>query len=305
MKAGRARPGAAAVLIVGTFGAVRALVLGAGGQLGSELMRLLPDAVGLTHRDLSVTDLPGLDRACKEHRPEVVFNCAAYNAVDAAETERNLADQVNSEGPARVGIASSRHGARLVHFSTNFVFDGSLDRPYVESDEATPLSVYAISKLEGETRLLAVMPGALVIRTAALFGFGGSVAKAGSFPERILMRARNGEPLRVVSDQRVNPTYVPDLAQAAVKLVEQDMAGVVHVVAAGCCSWDEFARATLAESGLEAEVESVTSSELASAARRPRNGCLGSVRTVALRPWREGLHEWAERRPAAEKPDGR
>ena len=263
-------------------------------------MRLLPDAVGLTHGELSVTDGPELDRACQQHQPQVVFNCAAYNAVDAAEAEPDLAYAVNSEGAASVGAAAKHHGVRLVHFSTNFVFDGSLDRPYVESDAANPLSVYARSKLEGETRLLAVMRGALVIRTAALFGDVGSTSKGGSFPERILMRARNGERLRVVSDQRVNPTYARDLAQAAVKLAEQDTAGVVHVVAAGCCTWDEFARATLAESAVEAAVEAVTSSEFASPARRPRNGCLGSVRIVALRPWRQGLHEWASRRLAGD-----
>jgi dTDP-4-dehydrorhamnose reductase len=304
MKAGRGRPGEVAVL-VDTFAAMRALVLGAGGQLGSELMRLLPDAIGLTHRQLSVTDVPGLDRACREHKPEVLYNCAAYNAVDAAETEPDLARQVNSEGPARVGVASSHHGVRLVHFSTNFVFDGSLDRPYVESDATNPLSAYAASKLEGEARLLAAMPGALVIRTAALFGDGGRTAKGGSFPERILMRARNGERLRVVSDQRVNPTYVRDLAEAALKLAQQDLAGVVHVVAAGCCAWDELARATLAESGVEVEVESVPGSELASPARRPSNGCMESIRTVALREWREGLHEWADRRRAAEGQNSR
>jgi dTDP-4-dehydrorhamnose reductase len=259
-------------------------------------MKLLPDAVGLTHRQLSVTDLSGLDRACHEHRPHVVFNCAAYNAVDAAETEPELAFSVNAEGPASVATASQRHGARLVHFSTNFVFDGSLDRPYIESDAANPLGAYARSKLEGETRLLTVMPQALVIRTAALFGNGEPTARGRSFPERILKRVRNEERLRVVSDQRVNPTYTLDLAEAAVKLADQEIAGVVHVVAAGCCAWDEFARAILAESGLEAEVEAVNSADLASPAPRPRNGCLGSVRTVSLRPWRQGLHEWATRR---------
>jgi dTDP-4-dehydrorhamnose reductase len=271
--------------------------------LGSELMRLLPDVVGLTHEELSVTDLAGLDRACREHRPQVVFNCAAYNAVDAAETEPDLAYSVNSEGAATVGTACSRNGPRLVHFSTNFVFDGSLDRPYVESDVPNPLGVYARSKLEGEKRLLTVMPGALVVRTAALYGDGASTRTGRSFPERILTRARNGERLRVVSDQRVNPTYTRDLAQAAVKLAEQDLAGVVHAVAAGCCAWDEFARATLAESGVVAEVEAVSSSELAAPARRPSNGCLGSVRTVALRPWRQGLHDWAARRRASELPE--
>jgi dTDP-4-dehydrorhamnose reductase len=270
--------------------------LGAGGQLGSELMRLLPDAVGLTHRELSVTDPPRLDRVYDDHRPRVVFNCAAYNAVDAAEAAPDLAYAVNSEGAASVATASQRFGARLVHFSTNFVFDGALDRPYVETDAANPLGVYAKSKLEGETRLLKVMPGALVIRTAALFGDGGPLAKGRTFPDRILMRVRNGERLRVVSDQRVNPTYTRDLAEAAVKLAEQDMAGVVHVVAEGCCAWDEFARAILAETGVDAEVEAVSSAELGSPAPRPGNGCIGSVRTVALRPWRQGLQEWAARR---------
>lgn len=277
------------------------MVLGAGGQLGSELIRLLPDAIGLTHRELSVTDLPGLGRACQEHRPQVVFNCAAYNAVDTAETEPDLAYRVNSEGAASVASAVKPFSAQLVHFSTNFVFDGSLDRPYVESDAANPLSVYGASKLDGETRLFTVMPGALVIRTAALFGDRGSAAKGGSFPERILRRARNGERIRVVSDQRVNPTYARDLAQAAVKLAERGTAGVLHVVAEGCCTWLEFARATLVESGVEAEVEAVTSSELASPVRRPPNGCMGSVRTVALRPWRQGLHEWATRRAAGDR----
>jgi len=259
-------------------------------------MRLVPGAVGLSHGELSVTDLPGLDRAWLDHRPRLVFNCAAYNAVDAAEDDSGQAFKVNSDGPANLGAVCRRHGAQLVHFSTNFVFDGASDRPYVESDAANPLGVYGKSKLEGETRLLTVMPDALVIRSAALFGDLGPSAPGRSFPDRILRRAREGETLKVVSDQTVNPTYVGDLALAAVTLAEQHVIGVLHVVAEGCCAWDEFARATLAECGVEAHVEAVKSADLASPARRPRNGCLASARTLALRPWREGLHDWALRR---------
>jgi dTDP-4-dehydrorhamnose reductase len=271
-------------------------VLGAGGQLGSELIRLIPGAVGLTHREVSVADPAGLDRACQDHRPTVVFNCAAYNAVDGAESDPRQAYSVNTQGPANIATVCDRHGAQLIHFSTNFVFDGSLDRPYVESDAVNPLGVYGKSKLEGEVRLLALAPRALVIRTAALFGDGGLETPGRSFPDRILLRARNGDRLRVVSDQSVNPTYTRDLAQAAVELAAQDTTGVVHVVAEGCCAWDEFARATLAEFGVEAEVQAVTSADLAAPAQRPRNGCMASARTVALRPWRESLHEWAVRR---------
>jgi dTDP-4-dehydrorhamnose reductase len=279
--------------------AVKALVLGAGGQLGSELIRLLPDAVGLSHNELSVTDAGGVDQACLQHHPEVVFNCAAYNAVDRAEFEAGLAHEVNATGVLNIAAACSRRGARLVHFSTNFVFDGSLPRPYVETDSPHPLGAYGSSKLEGELAVLSLLPEALVIRTAAIYGDRGSSAQGGSFPERIVQRALRHEPIRVVSDQHVNPTYAFDLAQAAIALAAGDLSGVAHVVAGGCCAWDEFARAALAECGVQAEVEAVTSAEFASRALRPLNGCLASVRTPELRPWREGLAHWAANRASA------
>jgi dTDP-4-dehydrorhamnose reductase len=208
---------------------------------------------------------------------------------------------VNASGAANAAAACGRHGARFVHFSTNFVFDGSLARHYVERDRPEPLGMYGRSKLEGEEAVLEILPPALVIRTAAVFGDRGSAVKGGSFPERIVERAIRHERIRVVSDQRVNPTYANDLAEAAITLAAGDMSGVVHVVAEGCCTWDEFARAALADCGLDAEVESVTSADLAAAASRPFNGCLGSARVAALRPWRDGLAEWAARR----KPPGR
>jgi dTDP-4-dehydrorhamnose reductase len=253
------------------------------------------------HDEVSVTDPDGLDALLSSRRPALVFNCAAYNAVDRAETERGAAYAVNSEGAANVARACARHRIRLVHFSTNFVFDGALERPYVESDLPAPLSVYGSSKLEGEQRVLELMPDALVIRTSALFGDTGSAIKGGSFPERILSRARGGEPLRVVADQRVNPTYTGDLAPAAIELAESGLEGVAHVVAAGCAGWDEFARAVLAEFQVAAEVAAASTAELGSPAARPLNGCLASTRVAALRPWREGLHDWAVRRTAAER----
>lgn len=271
-------------------------MLGAGGQLGSDLIRLLPQAVGFTRAELSVADRQGLDRACAEHRPDVVYNCAAYNAVDRAESEPELARLVNAAGAANVAAACGRLGARFVHFSTNFVFDGSLARPYLETDRPEPLGIYGRSKLEGEQAVLEILPAALVIRTAAVFGDQGSAVKGGSFPQRIVERAIRHERIRVVSDQRVNPTYAHDLAQAAIALAGSDMSGVVHVVADGCCTWDDFARAVLTECGVEAEVESVTSAELSAVASRPSNGCLGSARVAALRPWRDGLAEWAAKR---------
>jgi len=271
-------------------------VLGAGGLLGTELVKLLPDSVGVTRTQLSVADLAAMNGAMSHYQPEVVFNCAAYNAVDGAESAEEAAYQVNAQGAFNVALACAQHEVRLVHFSTNFVFSGALERPYLETDEVGPLGVYGKSKLEGEKLMSMVMPRALIIRTAALFGGDGSQQRR-SFPERILERAAAGERLRVVSDQTINPTYAADLAAAAVAMASADTDGVVHVVSAGCSTWHEFARTTLDVFGVAGEVDSVSSAELRAPAPRPPNGCLESSRTQALRPWREGLTAWAETRP--------
>ncbi|HVH63813.1 MAG TPA: dTDP-4-dehydrorhamnose reductase [Candidatus Dormibacteraeota bacterium] len=270
---------------------MKALVFGAEGQLGIEIVRLVGEQAALAHRQVSITDAAAVDRVIAERKPDIVFNCAAYNAVDRAESEPEAAHAVNTDGPRHIAVACARHGARFVHFSTNFVFDGDLDRPYIESDRPSPLSTYARSKLGGETGVLTALPDALVMRTAAVYGG----RRGQSFPERILQRARSGEALRVVSDQRVNPTYAADLAAAAVELAGQQERGIVHAVAGGCTGWDDFARATLEEFELEIAVESVPTEAYPTPARRPMNGCMESIRYRPLRPWREALHDWATR----------
>jgi dTDP-4-dehydrorhamnose reductase len=160
----------------------------------------------------------------------------------------------------------------------------------VETDAPAPLSVYGSSKLAGERAAIEAGTHVLVIRTAAVFGS----TTGRSFPERVVQRARAGEKLRVVSDQTVNPTFARDLAAAAVDLAQQRFAGLVHGVADGCAGWDEFARAALAASGVHAEVESITTDALPSAARRPANGCLDSIRYHRLRHWKDAVGEWAK-----------
>lgn len=268
---------------------MRALITGASGQLGSDLRRLLPDAVWRSRAALDITDLGAVREVVKRAGCEVVFNCAAYNAVDRAEAESGLAIAVNATGAGNVARACAEAGARLVHYSTNFVFDGSSERAYTEEDAARPLSAYGRSKLEGERLALRWAPEALVIRSSGLFGLGGSAVKGGSFPDRILARARSGEPLAVVADQWLNPTYTADLAEASLRLVEEGTSGVVHLVAEGCCSFHELAVETLRLGGVEAPVRAISSGELTAAAARPRNGCLASVRVGPLRPWQEGL----------------
>lgn len=268
---------------------MKALVFGAGGQLGQELVALVDGAVAVPHHDASITDEAAVDTLLGEQQPDIVFNCAAYNAVDRAESQPGAAYAANELGPAVVAAACLRHRAHLVHFSTNFVFDGELDRPYLESDEPAPLSVYALSKLMGERRVLETSPDFLVVRSAGVYG------GPASFPSRILERARSGQTVRVVSDQMVNPTYARDLAEAALDLVNDLSAGLVHAVAEGCCRWDELAQATLLEFGLDTKVEPISTASLGAPARRPANGCMSSERLRPLRAWRAALHEWAER----------
>jgi dTDP-4-dehydrorhamnose reductase len=269
---------------------MRVLITGAGGQLGTDLRRLLPEADALDRHRLSITDREAVLAAVRGH--DVVLNCAAYNAVDTAEADPAPAMAVNRDGPANLAWACGQVGARLVHYSTNYVFDGSAAQPYTEADEPRPLGAYARSKLEGERRVLQALPSALVIRSAGLFGATGSAIKGGSFPERMVKRARDGQPLRIVADQWLNPTYTVDLAQGTLDLLDRGMEGVVHLVATGCCSYWELAVEALRLAGVPASVERVTTAELGAAAPRPVNGCLASNRAAALRDWQDGLNAW-------------
>lgn len=277
-----------AVISRGPLG--KALVFGATGQLGIELVQLLGQASAVTEDEADITRETAVEAIFSQRDPEVVFNCAAYTAVDRAESERQVAFAVNSDGARNIAASCRRRGASLIHFSTNFVFDGAGAEPYIESDEPAPLSVYGSSKLAGEEAVLETGTHVLIIRTAAIF----SATTGRSFPERIVQRGRAGERLRVVSDQTVNPTYARDLAAAAVELAEEGLAGIVHAVADGCATWDELARVALAEAGVPAEVESITSAELRAPARRPVNGCLETIRYRALRPWPEAVRDWAQ-----------
>jgi dTDP-4-dehydrorhamnose reductase len=274
-------------------------VTGAGGQLGTDLGAVLPDAVGMTRAQLSIADRESVREAVEGF--DVVLNCAADNAVDAAEANPEAAFAVNAEGAGNVAWACGLAGARLVHFSTNFVFDGSGSRPFTEADLPGALGAYGRSKLEGERRVLEMLPESLIVRSSGLFGAQGSAVKGGSFPQRIVMRAEAGEKLRVIDDQSLNPTYTRDLALGVVDLIDRGYTGVLHLVAGGCCTYWELAVEAVRLAGLAVEVEPISSAALGAPAPRPANGCLGSGRAQPLRHWREGLAawwtEWSARRP--------
>jgi len=275
---------------------MRALVVGSAGQLGRELVSRLGDEVAWAGDvdDLDVTDRVAVASVVGRVGPDVVFNASAYNKVDAAETEPDLALAVNALAPRWLATAAREAGALLVHYSTDYVFDGAADRPYREDDCPRPLGAYGVSKLTGEQLVAATGGEHLVIRTSGLLGRGGSEQKGGSFADRILARARSGQPLRVVADQAFAPTCAPDLALASLALVRAGSRGIVHVANAGSCSWHELAVSVLATAGVDAPVEAIASADLVLPARRPAYSVLDTARyhglgLPPLRPWREAL----------------
>ena len=276
---------------------MKALVTGAGGQLGRALVaRLGSSAHALDHADLDVTDAAAVSAVVRSVRPDVLINATAYNKVDAAESEPEAAFAVNATAVLSLALAAQRVGALLVHVSTDYVFDGTRSRPYLEDDAPRPINTYGRSKRAGEVNVETVGVPALLVRTSGVFGPGGSRAKGGSFVDRILERARSGAALRVVDDQRFAPTYAPDLAAALVALVERQATGIVHVANEGTCSWYELAVAALELAGLPAAVDRISSSELAAPARRPSYSVLSTARFTertgaSLRPWRAALAE--------------
>lgn len=275
---------------------MRAIVVGSAGQLGREIVALLGRQVAWAgdRAEIDATDGAAVAALVSRVRPDVVFNAAAYNRVDAAENEPSAAFAVNASAPHFLARAAREAGALLVHYSTDYVFDGTASRPYREDDTPRPLGVYGASKLAGEMVVAASGAEHLVVRTSGVLGRGGSAQKGGSFVERIVAQARAGQPLRVVADQVFAPTCAADLAAASLALVRAGGRGVFHVTNAGSCSWHELAVAALAVCGLDVPVERIPAAELRLPARRPAYSVLDGARYLGLglpplRSWREAL----------------
>ena len=273
---------------------MRALVTGGGGQLAGDLKALLGDSArAYSHAELDITDDSALQRVLDETQPEIVFNCAAFHNVDVCEHEPDVAWAAN----ARAVRELARRGARLVHLSTNYVFDGRREEPYAEHDAPAPRSVYALTKLAGEYAALAYGEGALVVRSAGLYGLRGSASKGGNFVHRMLARAHAQGALSMVADQRLQPTFTADLARAILDAVDAGATGVLHLTATSACSWHEFTAAIMREAGLDVPVRERATEIPPGGADRPLNGVLARPRADALglaplRPWREALADY-------------
>lgn len=276
---------------------MRILITGARGQLGVDCRRVLEGAhtvTGLDLPELDIADAGAVAGAVDALRPEVILNCAAYTRVDAAETDRDACRRTNADGPRILAEACRAADVRLIHLSTDYVFDGRREPPlpYVETDRPAPPSWYGRTKLAGEEAVRAVAPRHVILRTAWLYG-----AQGANFPRAILTRAlrQPGSPLKVVNDQFGTPTWSYRLAlQIRAVLERAEAAGLYHATAGGCATWFEFARHFLARMGVPADVVPCATGEYPAAAARPRNSILENARLKAeglyvMRPWQEDV----------------
>jgi dTDP-4-dehydrorhamnose reductase len=267
---------------------VKLLLTGRNGQVGSELQRILQPAVATDHAALDLADADAIRRVVREAKPEVIVNAAAYTAVDKAEGEPELAMRVNGAAPGVLAEEAGRLNALLVHYSTDYIFDGAKRSPYVEDDAANPLGVYGRTKLEGETRIRASGCRHVILRTAWVYGQGGNFVRA------ILRQAEKGAPLRVVDDQIGAPTWAADIASVTAALIGTNAEGVFHVSAAGAASWYEVALEILRLVRRQAEVQAVSTAEYGAKAPRPRYSVLDNskLRAAGIAPigdWRARL----------------
>ena len=273
----------------------RWLITGAHGQLGSDLQQVLADddVRALGRSDLDVADLRAVADAIAEFRPDVVVNGAAYTAVDSAETDEDTAYRVNAAGAAAVASAVARAGGRLIHVSTDYVFDGESQVPYAVDDPTGPKSVYGRSKLAGEEAVRELLPSAYIVRTAWLYG-----AVGGNFVKTMARLERERTTVTVVDDQFGAPTWTAQLAAALVALGRSPStsAGIYHCTHSASTTWYGLARAVFAEIGADPDrVRPTTTDRFPRPAPRPAYSVLSDASWRAaglpgLRPWRDALH---------------
>ena len=280
-------------------------VTGAGGQLGTELCRLLGDrAAALVRPEFDITDEASIRATLYRLRPQAVINAAAYTQVDRAEDEPELCQRVNAEGVGFLAGACRELQVPLVQISTDYIFgqDANRSTPYREDDPPGPQGAYARAKLAGETAARN-WPQHIILRTCGLYGVPGPRSAASNFVDTMLRLARQGKHLRVVADQHCTPSYVPDIARAVLFLLEGRHFGTYHVVNGGATNWHHFACEIFRLAGLAPSVERITTAEYGARAPRPPYSVLdtskyGALGGPPLPTWQEALAEYLRLRQA-------
>ena len=265
-------------------------MFGSAGQLGVELALALRErgyeVAGWDRPEVDITDAAAVETALAGYDPEVVYNAAAYTRVDVAEKEPGEAFLVNALAVRNLALACRQVDTRLVHFSSDYVFDGFARHPYAEDDATHPLGAYAVSKLAGELYAQAYLERVLVVRTSGVFGPAGRNTARGNFAELMLRLARTGQPIRLVEEHVASPTFAPLLAARAIDLEERGHAGLFHVAGGSPISWLQFARDIFQVAGLRPTLQVVSDREYRTAARRPKYSALSNAKMerVGLQP---------------------
>jgi len=279
------------------------VVLGASGQLGSDLVRVARESrnvetLALTRKDLDVCELASIAEVLSGKRFDVLVNCTGYHKTDEVEEHAAEAFRVNAHAVRAMAKVCKARRAKFVQISTDYVFDGESRRPYAETDSTCPVNVYGASKLLGEKLALRVRPdGMYIVRAASLFGIAGSSGKGGNFVERILKKAKETGEVRVVNDVTMSPTCTVDAARVILKLLERDAsAGTYHVVNSGSATWFEFAQQIIEGAEIQAKAVPVTSAEYPTAAIRPAYTVLDNRKAAevvgTIQDWRDALHRY-------------
>lgn len=260
----------------------KVLIFGSTGQLGSDLVSVLQESgkfevIPLRHEDADVRDADAVRKVVQYTRPQIVINSAAYVRVDDCEDNATEAFAINAIGAHNIARASAEVDSLSVYISTDYVFDGEKETPYVESDQPNPINVYGTSKLAGELLVRQSASRWLIVRVSSLFGKTGARGKGGNFIETILAKAKRGEPLKVVDDIRISPTYTRDAAKNINRLLQSDHNRIIHSANNGSCTWYEFAKVAVEFSGVSGNLNRDRSESFFTRARRPKNSMLLST----------------------------
>jgi len=278
---------------------VKILIIGANGQLGTDLVRILRhhQVIALTHKEIEVCNHQETRKILEGHKPEVVVNTSAYHRVDLCEDHLEETFKVNTYAVRNLAEICQDLGIVLVHLSTDYVFGSEKKSPYREKDLPNPLNVYGVSKLAGEYFVRHICQRHFIIRTSGLYGVAGASGKGGNFVELMIRLAKEGRPIKVVSDQILTPTYTKELAKKIAQLIETGQYGLYHVTNNGQCSWYEFARVIFELVGLHPDLSATTTEEFGAKAKRSpysvlENANLRKLGLDDLSSWREALEQY-------------
>ncbi len=277
---------------------MKVALIGANGQLGTDIARTSPDKVELfplTRKDFDITNKDKMDEILTKIKPNAIINTAAFHKTEECEDKENLAFEVNTIAVKHLSEISESIKAKLVHISTDYVFDGNKLKekvPYFESDRPNPINVYGLSKFSGEIMVKNYTDNYLIVRISSVFGKSGASGKGGNFVFTMLNLAKKKPELKVINDIYMSPTYTLDAAKQIWKLIIEEASGIYHSANEGICTWFEFAKEIISLAGLKAKVIPVDHTFYPSKAKRPLWSPIASEKGIKLKYWKDALRRF-------------